>query len=198
MRSSVFSLASVETEAFCRRRVVSRRSHVALWVLMLVAILTFDRRVAPSGKAVCLLAPRRGRQVLLFGALALFVCLVAGAAPVPALASVALLIVFSVRTLSGRLGELQQGGRLRRRVPDGRHLYVHSVASVQPGAGSELMRELVMEADEKGWSLLLDADNEALARYYTEFGFVAQHPEDISRPGRVRMYRPISERVLTT
>ena len=51
---------------------------------------------------------------------------------------------------------------------------MHSVASQLPGAGAQLLRGLTQEANDKGWSLVLDASNERLVQYYEQFGFVVR------------------------
>jgi hypothetical protein len=117
-----------------------------------------------------------------------------GAASRPAAA--ALLAAIAVLSLPSALKatiELPAQLRLRRAPASGRHVYLHSLASVEPGAGAELMRLVAREADEKGWSLVLDAGNEQLARYYRRFGFVAPRG-DAPAPAadrRVRMWRPV-------
>jgi hypothetical protein len=56
------------------------------------------------------------------------------------------------------------------RVP-GRHVYLHSLASTQPGAGAALLGRVCAEADLRGWWLMLDAGAERLVSYYRAFGF---------------------------
>jgi hypothetical protein len=88
--------------------------------------------------------------------------------------------------------------RLRRTGPPGRHLYVHSVASTRPGAGAELLASLATEADQKGWSLVLDADNKKLETYYVRFGFARSGRTGMpARAGRVRMWRQPQDRERT-
>jgi len=69
------------------------------------------------------------------------------------------------------LRALPRGACLRQATPLRRHRRVHSLASMAPGAGAELLSSLSKEADAKSWSLLLEASNDRLARYYSDFGF---------------------------
>ena len=62
--------------------------------------------------------------------------------------------------------------RLRGARPPGHTVTVHSVASIEPGAGHALLRELNAEADRRNWTLVLDTANEALADYYLQLGYV--------------------------
>ena len=62
--------------------------------------------------------------------------------------------------------------RLRTAHPEEPYWLVSSMASVQSGAGAELLREVVAESDSKGWILVLEAANSGLVDYYARFGFV--------------------------
>lgn len=62
--------------------------------------------------------------------------------------------------------------RLRSARPPGHTVTVHSVASIEAGAGMALLRELNGEADRRNWTLVLDTANEALESYYVQLGFV--------------------------
>jgi hypothetical protein len=62
--------------------------------------------------------------------------------------------------------------QLRRARPRGHFVTVHSVASVEPGAGRALLQALNTEADRRNWTLVLDTANEALESYYAQLGYV--------------------------
>src|SRR4029077_6990110 len=69
-------------------------------------------------------------------------------------------------------GRPHRGRPLPRAPPAGRTVTVHSLASIEAGAGRALLEELNEEADRRGWTMTLDAANEALADYYAQFGYV--------------------------
>jgi hypothetical protein len=71
-------------------------------------------------------------------------------------------------------------------------VFLHSLASTQPGAGAELVRSVTDEADQKGWTISLEAASEELAHYYECLGFQAQGvPVPVPGGGRhVSMCRP--------
>jgi hypothetical protein len=66
--------------------------------------------------------------------------------------------------------------RLRRARPPGPLVVVHTVASIEPGAGRALLEKVNAEADAKGWTMTLDAANETLARYYIQLGYQVLGP----------------------
>ena len=100
----------------------------------------------------------------------------------------AALLPFAIGAVKARPGRKE----LAKLTPPGRHVYVHSVASQLPGAGAQLLRGLTQEANDKGWSLVLDASNERLVRYYEQFGFVVRGAGVRMPDGarHVRMWRP--------
>jgi hypothetical protein len=64
---------------------------------------------------------------------------------------------------------------------------VHTVASIEPGAGRALLETVNAEADAKGWTMTLDAANETLVRYYAKLGYQPLGPP---------VLMPYGERVL--
>jgi hypothetical protein len=190
---SLWQLAGVEAQAFSRRNRRNAPVKVAFQAAMAIALGAFDRRVHPSGQAVCLLAPRWRRLVGpgLGGVVA--AVLIGAAMPLAGwllLASTALVCLPSAVRATRALPARVRLGRIG--PPGHRHgVYVHSVASTRPGAGAELMASLAGEADQKDWLLYLDADNEELATYYSRFGFArgaaVRMPDGTVR---VRMWRP--------
>lgn len=66
---------------------------------------------------------------------------------------------------------------LRRCRPETAGLVVvHMVASVERGAGRRLLKAVTEEADQRRWTLALEAGNEQLAAYYAGFGFEPTGP----------------------
>ena len=53
---------------------------------------------------------------------------------------------------------------------------VHMVASEEPGAGRCLLEDVTAQADREGQTLVLDAANDRLAKYYTSLGFQPAGP----------------------
>ena len=191
MSASLWSLAGVEAEAFAPRRGYWCLNRVMTRALMMLALVSYERRTDVSGQALCLLRPRRSRQAIIIGAAAFLTCLIAGASPVAGLTGVVLLIVLLGPRAVRSAIRARQRGALRQAIPKGQYVYVHSVASARSGAGAELLERLVREADSKGWSLLLDADNERLASYYGRFGFVrVRQTATIKAPAQLPMWRP--------
>jgi hypothetical protein len=185
-----WQLAGVEVQAFRGGAKANAPSKAAFMAAMLIAVSMFDRRAHSSGQAVCLLAPRKVRVVAgTTGAVLLVGLSGALLPPLGWAVLVSMAFVFLPFALRATLA-LPARVRLRRMGPVGRHVYVHGVASTRPGAGAELMRSLAGEADEKSWLLVLDAANEKLERYYSQFGFVGggavRMPDGT---GQVRMWR---------
>lgn len=189
---SLWQLAGVEAEAFGARLGRRHGRAVSLRVAMLAALVVYERRTHPSGRAVCLLQLRPGRVC---AGMAGLLVLVGAAGAVSAYACAGLAATITALLLPGAVVAARSVGaraRLRRSLPVGAHVYVHSVASTLPGAGAELLREVVAEADRKGWALVLDASNRELAMYYEQFGFVARG-EAVKMPDgsdHLRMWRP--------
>ncbi len=195
---SVISLARVLVDAFSRFDQRGAFGVWRLWVGVLVALLLYERRVHASGKAVCLLGVRRGRAAL---AAAAFVALAGVFGAVWPFAGFSFLVVAlgafaplawnAVRELPARI-------HLARATPAGRHVYLHSFASVRPGAGAELLQQVCSEADRGGLPIALDAEAHALVEYYRAFGF-----QECGRPVRFpggqelqRMWRPARPRAV--
>jgi hypothetical protein len=61
--------------------------------------------------------------------------------------------------------------RLRVLRPAKPYWLVVSMASVEHGEGSYLLRQVAAEADRENWVLVLEAANSALVGYYQRFGF---------------------------
>lgn len=196
MSTTLWSLAGVEARAFAPGRRQRYVNQCVVRALMLLALISYERRTDLSGDAVCLLHPRRFRQLATGTVIGLLACLIAGASPVAAIAGVILLVsAVGPKTVRSGLASVRRPSS-HRHVPKGSYVYVHSVASVRPGAGAELLESLAREADSKGWSLLLDADNERLVSYYGRFGFVRGDGDMAEKAGPVRMWRsPLSGKV---
>jgi hypothetical protein len=192
-RDSLWQLAGVEADAFGAGRGSSNGRRVRLRTVMFLRLALYERRAHPSGRAVCLLGLRQCRFRAAVGALVLVLCAV-GALSV--YAGVVLAAVIIAVLLPGAVGAAQALAQSATRsaawAPAGPHVYVHSVASTLPGAGAELLRALTREADSKGWSLVLDARNEKLARYYRNLGFVPGGPpaKMPDAGSHMRMWRP--------
>jgi hypothetical protein len=147
-------------------------------------LLLGDWRTNPSGTAVCILNTQsfRTRLKVISASLALSaagIVLVSFANltwPVfivlALLASLYLPIVRHNVSPSGVSARRQ----LRRTRPPGPLVAVHTVASIEAGAGRALLEKLNAEADTTAWTLTLDAANENLARYYTQLGYQALGP----------------------
>jgi hypothetical protein len=162
---------------------------------MLIALGAFDRRVHASGQALCLLAPKWLRVVVLTTAAAVLAGLIGVLLPPLGWALSAVVVVVFVPLAARAAVALPATTRLHRMRPTGRHVYVHSLASTRPGAGAELLSALAREADQKGLLLVLDAGNEGLETYYVRFGFAragAVRMPDGTR--RVRMWRQPQDR----
>jgi hypothetical protein len=156
---------------------------------MLVALATHHRRVHESGQALCLLGVRRSRMLVFLSATALAVIFIGGASPVAGMAlagaAACLWAATACRAWRSRaVGTRPTMGAARDAVR------VHSVASIRRGAGAEVLQKLTEEADQKGWSLFLDAANTELARYYLRFGFRATATAPM-RTGRDRVRRSL-------
>lgn len=174
-----WALSRVAYQAFMdqpqtRRQWPIARS-VTLRFMLIVSILTSEIRVHPSGRALCLLtlaSPRRNALAMLMigaglGALSAMVLY----SPITFWLVVVLALILLVPSLSLSFSARHANATLRKASPRTSFVGVHTVASVQPGAGRELMLELNREADERGWTLVLDAANDALAGYYAGLGY---------------------------
>lgn len=174
-------LSGVATAAFADQPQTRAQWPIArrgcLRAMVLLSLVVSERRVHCSGKALCLLVedgkghPLR-EVALAVGGLGVLAVLVT---EVPWLfwLIVGLLLVFLGPQLVTSLRVRRLNSSLRRWRPESRYVGVHTVASVRSGAGRELMSELNREADVKGWTLVVDAANEALVRYYGALGYMA-------------------------
>jgi len=175
---SMWSLSGTLTGAFAARPSPRRVSRLCSRAGAALALVAYERRALPAGEAVCLLSRRTGRRPALCAGLAVTLALLTGAAP---LAGLALGVMLGAGA-GYRLWEASTGkggSAARKRLPHStgrRCVYVHSVASRRRGAGAELMDALSREADDRGWTLELHADNARLAQYYQQFGFVLVGP----------------------
>ncbi|HVA44472.1 MAG TPA: hypothetical protein VNF50_13400 [Acidimicrobiales bacterium] len=152
-----------------------------LRALVLLSILTSDVRVHPDGQAFCLLArPSVRRDVLAVSLMAAAVAALAGmvvAAPILFWVVVVAILVLILPSLRLSLLAHRAHKVLARSSPTRPYVGVHTVTSTCPGHGRQLMADLGREADSKGWTLVLDAANEALAGYYSDLGYMS-----LSRP----------------
>ena len=140
---------------------------------MLVALLLCDRRVHPSCRALCLLAPRPLRVLAVTIGTAFLIGLAGALSPLLALGLLAAVVAVFAPLAARGLRNLPAQARLRTGTAPRRRVRLHSLASTQAGAGTELLMALGDEADHRGWTLVLDASNERLAGYYSSLGFVA-------------------------
>jgi len=189
---SYWRLVGVQVRAFSRYRKHSPMGWVGLAADCAAATWLYERRAHPEGQAVCLLG-LSGRRVLA-AAIAVMLPGIAislvsrGAGAAVLAAETAIVMGVAVRSLRA----LPVSLRLRLACWPGAHVFVRSLSSTRAGAGAELLGAVVEEADNKAWSLLLDAGTEALVPYYERFGFVRQGPGVVTRDGttKVRMLRP--------
>jgi hypothetical protein len=189
---SLWHFSGVEARAFNFPKRSSSEPPLLLRVSMFMSLALYERRTHPSGEAVCLLGLRRGRFFAGIAGVVIMVVIVGALSPYACAAlATAIVALLSPRAIEA-VREPGHAARLETFSPPGSHVYVHSLASTLPGAGAELMRHLVYEADSKRWSLVLDASNQRLARYYESFGFqtlgtAVRMPNGSSH---VRMWRP--------
>ena len=196
-RYRLWDLVGVELHAFGRFERLRHLHRVAFMAGMAMAMWAYERHVHPSGRAVCLLGPRPARIAAATTGLVLAFGLVAAMSQAVAeglLAAVAL-VLLPLAIPAARA--LLASARLRRLTPSRGRVYVHSLASTEAGKGADLLRSITKEADEKGLSLVLDAENERLARYYEAFGF-QRRGTAVRMPNgafRIRMWRPSTDQI---
>lgn len=174
-----WALAGVATRAFAGRPQFTRMRPGPLRVVFWLTLTIGDRRANGVGTAVCCLSgaspwPKvRGALAGLVGLAVLAGLWVTMSVTWP---------VWVIFVVAGwlyapmtRTSVAGRGARraLRRSRPDGRTVAVHTVASVEPGAGRLLLETVTAEADRHGWALILVAANGRLADYYRQFGFEA-------------------------
>ena len=198
----MWTLAGVEASAFADRPEASVRWPLAggacLRAAMWFTLVVCDRRTNEAGTALCMLNPPPGRAAWRVAAATapvsvVLVWLAFTAAPVFWLVMLVLLAFWAPCAWASWRNRRAKR-MLRSFGPAGRAVFVHSVASVERGAGAVVMRELLAEADRKGWRLALDAGNLRLAEYYTAFGFVALGPP-VKMPSGLSMVRMAREPV---
>jgi hypothetical protein len=150
---------------------------LCLRVLLLVSVATSERRVHPDLDAFCLLTKPsiRGRvnAAALGVAGALSVITLVVLLPVAFWLVVLALAVLIAPSVALAIRSSRPRGVLAALVPPGPVIGIHTVTSRRPGHGVELMWSVALEADAEGWTLVLDAANDRLARYYQQFGFVS-------------------------
>lgn len=184
-----WGLAGIATRVFAGRPQFARMRPGPLRLVFWLVLTVGDRRASTTGTAVCCLSGASLRPKIL-GCVASLVGLAVLAGlwatmrvtwPVWAVFVVAgWLYAPMVRSsLSGRRARRV----LRRSRPSGRTVTVHTVASVEPGAGRRLLGTVAAEADRHGWTLVLDAANERLADYYRQFGFQPTGPAVVTPSG---------------
>jgi len=189
---SLLGLSRVVLEAFNK---VERRGALrtwGLWVGTLVALLLYERRVHRSGKALCLLGLRRGRVASAAASLVVVSGVLGTISGALALSLVAIVVLaFSPLAWNG-IRDLPARLYLARATPEGAHVYLHSFASTQPGAGAEVLRQICVEADFSATALALDAGSPRLVDYYRAFGFgTCGRPVTGRRGSQLqRMWRP--------
>ena len=191
-RYSLWHLAGVEVRAFGGRDARTFLRRALFRTAMLLSLVAYAKRVHPSGQALCLLWLRPWRFLGGIAALLLVVCTTGALYPVLGAVLVVVITAVLLPCVIGTVKARPGWKELAKLTPPGRHVYVHSVASQLPGAGAEVLRGLALEADEERWSLVLDASNEKLVRYYEQFGFRALGPGVQMPDGarHVRMWRP--------
>lgn len=177
-RPTRWVLAGTMTRAYASRPLFVGIHPWLLRPLFWLQLLLGEWRANPSGSAVCSVSTgsvtaRVKASLATVVLLAVAVLLIAFERVtwplLVALALAACLCLPMVRRSAAGIGPRRQ---LHRAHPGGRTVTVHSVASVEAGAGRALLEELNEEADRRGWTMTLDAANEALAAYYEQLGYV--------------------------
>jgi hypothetical protein len=189
---SLRRLLRVEVMAFDRALPRTWGARIAFAGETSLTLWAYHRRVHPSGRAVCLLGLRPGRVGVVVAAFTLSIGAMGALAPMAAGAVCACIVAVLLPSAARAIGALPARSRLRQGSRPGPHVFLHSLASTQPGAGAELVRSVTDEADQKGWTISLEAASEELAHYYECLGFQAQGvPVPVPGGGRhVSMCRP--------
>lgn len=178
-RPGCLALSGLAAQAFADQPQSKMQWPVArrfcLRVLVVLSILTSDVRVHPDGHAFCLLARPSSRRdvravILVTGALAALAGMVV-AVPILFWVVVAMILVLLLPSLRLSVMAHRAHAVLARSSPTRPYVGVHTVTSTCRGHGRQLMTDLGREADRKGWTLVLDAANEALAGYYSDLGY---------------------------
>ena len=173
-RPSTWALAGTVTVAFA----AGGRPWL-LRPLFWFQLLLGEWRCNPSGTAVCSVS-RGSAATRVKAALAIAVLLAVAVLLVafenvtwPIVIVLAIAACLWLPIIRRSAAGIRPRRQLRRAHPAGRTVLVHTVASIEPGAGRALLEELNAEADRRGWTLTLDAANEPLADYYARLGYVA-------------------------
>lgn len=184
-----WSLAGVATQAFATRPQFARMRPGPLRLVFWLTLAVGDRRANSSGTAVCCLSGASPRPKIL-GVLAALVGLavLAGLWTTMSVTWPVWAVFVVVGWLYAPMARSSLAGvsarrALRRSRPAGRPVIVHTVASVEPGAGRHLIETVTDEADRKRWTLVLGAANERLADYYRQFGFEPTGPTVVMPSG---------------
>lgn len=172
-----WGVAGVATRAFAPRPQFARMRPGPLRLVFWLTLAVGDRRANSSGTAVCCLSgastgPRiRGCVAALAGAAVLAGLWATMSVTWPLWAVFVVAGWLYAPMARSSLGGMRARRALRRSRPAGRAVMLHTVASVEPGAGRRLLEAVTLEADRKAWTLVLDAANERLVAYYSQFGF---------------------------
>ena len=177
-----WGLGGVAARAYGPQPQFSAMRALPLRLMFWLVLATGERRSDPEGTAVCCLSGASGRPKVLgalttLAAAAVLVGLWATRSVSWPVWALLLAVCWWYRPVT-RSGVVGMGARraLRRSRPAGRVVVVHTVASVERGAGRRLLARVMVEADQEGWVLVLDAANARLADYYRRFGFVESGP----------------------
>lgn len=183
-RGGLWRQSRVATAAFGPRPQFSRFRPALLRVVLLAQLAIADRRSNESGSAVCCLSgasvwPRVRGTIGAMGLLAvsagIFMASLWVTWPAVGLVLAVGLLFVPMARVSLAAGPARRALR-RCRPHDARPVVVHTVASVERGAGRTVLESVLEEADRKRWTLVLDAANERLASYYSELGFEPTGP----------------------
>lgn len=199
---SRWALAGTLAQAFGGRPSVEGIPRSALQPVFWLQLLLGEHRAEPDGDAVCMLdVPGPARTAKRLGAAtvlaALCVTLVVFARytwpAVVFLAAASLLVLPAARR---SVAGIPARRRLRGCLPPGRTVTVHSVASITPGAGRQLLGRVNDEADRRRWTLVLTAANDTLAGYYQGLGYeippgAASLPSGVETAGVPMVRRPV-------
>ena len=180
-RPGAWAVSGVLAVAFSNSPLYRGMPRSLLRLLMVATALTGEWRVNSEGTAVCFInTPARRSKLIMWGLTGATIAslLILLAVPWPGWVGVAVLAVAMValwslrRVVKPSWASMRAQRKLRGRRPAGPTVLLHSVASVEPGAGARLLRAVGAEADRRGWTLVLDAANEQLvAKVYRPVGF---------------------------
>jgi hypothetical protein len=140
-------------------------------------LLLGDWRANPAATAICSLttASLRTRLKATCATLVFFAAVTAlvsfANVTWPLILALTLLACLYLPIVRRSLTGISARRQLRRTRPPGPLVVVHTVASIEPGAGRALLETVNAEADAKAWTMTLDAANQNLARYYAQLGY---------------------------